>query len=77
MKSEEDAATIRKAMADAQNNYSKQVVTAVEPLKNFYPAEEYHKEYFKKNPNAGYCRAVIAPKVKKIKHAYGAILVKH
>jgi peptide-methionine (S)-S-oxide reductase len=74
--SEEDAATIRRTVDEVQNSYSKPIITAIEPLKNFYPAEEYHKNYFRKNPNAGYCRAVIAPKVEKIKHTYGAILVK-
>ncbi len=74
--SEEDAATIRRVVAEVQNGYSKPIITAIEPLKNFYPAEEYHKNYFRKNPNAGYCRAVIGPKVEKIKHTYGAIIVK-
>ncbi len=74
--SEEDAATIRRTVDEVQNSYSKPIITAIEPLKNFYPAEEYHKNYFRKNPNAGYCRAVIAPKVEKIKHTYGAIFVK-
>ncbi len=74
--SEEDAATIRRVVAEVQNGYSKPIITAIEPLKNFYPAEEYHKNYFRKNPNSGYCRAVIGPKVEKIKHTYGAIIVK-
>ncbi|MCL4412880.1 MAG: peptide-methionine (S)-S-oxide reductase MsrA [Candidatus Thermoplasmatota archaeon] len=74
--SEEDAAMIRRAVAEVQSSYSKPIITAIEPLKNFYPAEEYHKNYFRKNPNAGYCRAVIGPKVEKIKHTYGAIIVK-
>ena len=74
--SEEDAATIRRVVAEVQNGYSKPIITAIEPLKNFYPAEEYHKNYFRKNPNSGYCRAVIGPKVEKIKHTYSAIIVK-
>jgi len=40
-----------------------QVVTEVQPLENFYPAEEYHHNYFEKNPSQPYCRAVISPKV--------------
>jgi peptide-methionine (S)-S-oxide reductase len=73
---EQDVPLIRKAMDEAQKNYSKKIVTAVEPLRNFFPAEEYHKDYFRKNPNAGYCRAVIRPKVDKIKHTYEQILVR-
>ena len=42
------------------------VVTEIEPLETFYPAEDYHQDYFDKQPNAGYCRLVIAPKLKKL-----------
>lgn len=47
------------------------VVTELEPLEEFYPAEEYHQDYFEKNPSQPYCRAVVAPKVAKLrkKHA--------
>lgn len=46
------------------------IVTQVEPLDAFYPAEDYHQEYFAKNPNQGYCRMVIAPKVAKFRKQY-------
>jgi peptide-methionine (S)-S-oxide reductase len=46
------------------------VVTQVAPLDVFYPAEEYHQHYFAKNPWAGYCQAVIHPKVKKFHGQY-------
>jgi peptide-methionine (S)-S-oxide reductase len=46
------------------------VVTQVEPFEEFYRAEDYHQEYFEKNPNAGYCRIVIAPKMKKFRTNY-------
>lgn len=42
-------------------------VTEVEPLEEFYPAEEYHREYFRRNPAQRYCQAVIAPKVAKFR----------
>ena len=46
------------------------IVTAVEPLTAFYPAEEYHQDYFKRNPLQPYCQVVIVPKVAKArKHA--------
>ncbi len=37
------------------------------PLTKFWPAEGYHQDYFAKNPNQGYCRFVIAPKIDKLK----------
>jgi peptide-methionine (S)-S-oxide reductase len=50
--------------------YSGKIVTEVTPFSNFYPAEEYHQDYFARNPEAGYCRAVIAPKVAKFREKY-------
>ncbi len=52
------------------------IVTEVEPLDAFYPAEEYHQEYFRRNPYQGYCRAVVAPKVAKFRQKYMAKLKK-
>jgi peptide-methionine (S)-S-oxide reductase len=46
--------------------YRDPVVTQLEPLEAFYPAEEYHQRYFEKNPYAGYCSFVIRPKLKKL-----------
>ena len=43
------------------------IVTEIAPLETFYPAEDYHQEYFRKNPYQGYCRAVVAPKVAKFR----------
>jgi len=42
------------------------VVTEIEPLQEFYEAEDYHQDYFDKHPNAGYCRLVIVPKLQKL-----------
>jgi len=44
------------------------------PFEVFYPAEEYHKEYFKRNGNKPYCRLVIAPKVAKLREHYAKFL---
>jgi len=46
------------------------VVTEVVPLETFHPAEQYHQEYFARNPNQGYCQVVIAPKVSKFRQKY-------
>ncbi len=73
---EQDEKVVRRAVDDVQKKYSKKIVTAVERLRNFYPAEDYHKNYFEKNPRAAYCNAVIRPKVDKIKHTYRQILVR-
>lgn len=46
------------------------LVTQVEILQEFFPAEEYHQNYFEKNPYAGYCQVVINPKLKKFKQKF-------
>jgi len=46
------------------------IVTQVAPLEAFYPAEDYHREYFRNNPEQGYCRVVIAPKVARFRKQY-------
>lgn len=46
--------------------YSKPIVTQVEKLKTFWPAEVYHQDYYERHPYAGYCRIVIAPKLDKL-----------
>lgn len=46
------------------------IVTEVTPFKAFYPAEMYHQEYFKRNPDQSYCRMIIAPKVAKFRKQY-------
>ncbi|WP_457597544.1 peptide-methionine (S)-S-oxide reductase MsrA [Hydrogenimonas sp.] len=51
----------------AQARFSAPIVTEIVPLEKFWPAEEYHQDYFRKNPYQGYCQAVVAPKVEKFK----------
>ena len=50
--------------------YSAPIVTKVEPLRNFYKAETYHKDYYKQHPNAPYCQAIISPKIQKLQNKY-------
>ena len=50
--------------------YSRSIVTEVLPLDNYWPAEDYHQDYFENNPNQPYCAAVIAPKVSKLRRQY-------
>ena len=62
-----------KGLAEKQI-YSKSIVTEIKPLKNFYEAETYHRQYFKNNPNQAYCQAVINPKLKKLREKYTQLL---
>ena len=50
-----------------QNTFNQQIKTELSNFEEFYMAEEYHQNYFKKNPDAPYCIAVIEPKINKLK----------
>ncbi|MEJ2721222.1 MAG: peptide-methionine (S)-S-oxide reductase MsrA [bacterium] len=50
--------------------FARPVVTRLEPFDVFYPAEDYHQDYFKHNPEAGYCRVVIQPKLTKFRERF-------
>lgn len=63
--SPEQKSAAEKSMAAAQKQFSQPIVTEIVPLKKFYPAERYHQDYYRNNPNQGYCRVVIRPKVEK------------
>jgi peptide-methionine (S)-S-oxide reductase len=59
-----------KEAIDTSGAYRKPVVTEIEPFTNFYPAEDYHQEYYDRNPYQPYCMAVIDPKVRKLLKEY-------
>ena len=65
----EQERTARAAIAEIEREgvFDAPIVTEVAPFTVFYPAEEYHQDYFRRNPGQGYCRAVIAPKVAKFR----------
>ncbi|MDK2772359.1 MAG: peptide-methionine (S)-S-oxide reductase MsrA [Flavobacterium sp.] len=50
--------------------YSKLIVTKVSPATEFYPAEDYHQDYYSQNSQQGYCQMVIAPKLEKLRKYY-------
>lgn len=52
----------------------KPIVTELAPLKKFYPAEEYHRQYYLKNASRPYCRVVINPKLEKLKDKFNKLL---
>jgi peptide-methionine (S)-S-oxide reductase len=53
--------------------WGKPIVTEVKPLENYHPAEEYHQDFFEKNPGQGYCTAVAAPKVAKFRKTFSQL----
>jgi peptide-methionine (S)-S-oxide reductase len=59
-----------KAELDKSGAFNQPVVTAIEPFKNFYVAEDYHQNYFKNNGNAPYCYFVIRPKLEKFEKVF-------
>lgn len=52
--------------ADASGRFRRKIVTEVVPLGEFYPAEDYHQNFFARNPDVAYCRLVIEPKMEKL-----------
>jgi peptide-methionine (S)-S-oxide reductase len=63
--SEAQKAAAEKSKQEAQKHFKAPIVTQIVPLKAFYAAEGYHQDYYRNNPNKGYCRVVIRPKVEK------------
>jgi peptide-methionine (S)-S-oxide reductase len=57
-------------LLDSEGIWKDPIVTAVEPFERFYPAEAYHQEYYENNPNQGYCRLVINPKLSKLEKIF-------
>ena len=55
---------------DAAGLWPDPIVTQVVPLTTFYPAEEYHQNYFQRNPHTPYCQLVVAPKVQKVQQKF-------
>lgn len=67
---------IAKDLIDALNQsgvYGSAIVTEVLPLANYWPAEDYHQDFFEKNPGQGYCVAVAAPKVAKFRKTFARL----
>ena len=62
-------AAAERSRAAEQANLSAPITTEIAPLVKFYPAEEYHQNYFSQHPERAYCAAVIKPKLDKLKHS--------
>ena len=70
MNTPEQQAVAGQKLKEAAVLWPNPIVTEIVPLDTFYPAEDYHQEYFANNPNQGYCQFVIAPKVAKFRKQY-------
>jgi peptide-methionine (S)-S-oxide reductase len=57
----------------AEEVFPRPIVTEVKPLTTFYPAEDYHQDYYATNPEQGYCQAVIAPKLAKFRAKFAEL----
>ena len=71
----EQQAEAQAVMAEmtASGVYSRPMVTEVLPLANYWPAEDYHQDFFARNPHQGYCMAVAAPKVAKFRKTFARL----
>lgn len=65
-----EAAQALLAALDTSGVLGRPVVTEVQPLRHYVPAEAYHQDYFEQHPNQGYCAFVVAPKVDKFLHTF-------
>ena len=74
--SPEQKATAQTVIAElnAARVFDKPIVTEVTGVTTFYPAEDYHQEYFRKNPYQPYCQVVVSPKVAKLRKSFAAKL---
>lgn len=69
-KDTEEQAMFESARRRAGDLWPGEIVTVIEPLTEFYPAEDYHQDFFAKNPNQSYCLAVAVPKVNKVRASF-------
>ena len=69
------AAQYKQKLNDA-HAFESPIVTEIEPLKSFYPAENYHQNYYKQNGREPYCQFVVRPKVDKVRAVFGDKLKK-
>ena len=70
--------TTKKIIAELNKSgdFDDPIVTTIEEMKKFYPAEDYHQDYFAQNPDNPYCQAVVGPKVAKFQKRYKEMMKK-
>ena len=69
-RNEDEKQAAAKIIEEVQKSYADVIVTQLEMFEHFYKAEDYHQDYYNKNPDGGYCQAVINPKLEKFRHLY-------
>ncbi len=67
---DEQKAIFEAARERAKEHWGNKIITEITSLDEFYPAENYHQDYFNKNPAAGYCSVIIKPKISKARRAF-------
>ncbi|CAM5442712.1 peptide-methionine (S)-S-oxide reductase MsrA [Eoetvoesiella caeni] len=71
---EQQKAVARQVTAEVQELLGRAVVTRIEEAGHFWPAEDYHRNYYAKHPSQGYCQMVISPKMAKFRHQFASLL---
>ncbi len=76
VESDEDRATAERVSKEIQDSLTDgtRVVTQIVPLGKFFPAEDYHQNYFKTNTSAPYCQLIIEPKVEKVRRRFAELV---
>jgi peptide methionine sulfoxide reductase msrA/msrB len=69
-RTEDEKQAAMKVIDEMQKSYSDMIVTELGMFEHFYKAEDYHQDYYNKNPDGGYCRAVIDPKLSRFRELY-------
>lgn len=67
---QKDKAVYYKNLLNTEGAFNKPIVTEITAFTNFFPAEDYHQNYYNQNKNQGYCRFVIAPKLEKFEKVF-------
>ena len=75
-KQKEEAAAFMKELDEAKT-FQSSIVTTLEPLTEFYPAEGYHQKFYANNPSQGYCQYMIPPKLSKLHKQFSELLKSH
>ncbi len=66
--------TAREILEEMQGYYEQPIVTEISALTNYFPAEQDHQDYYRRNPDQGYCRVVISPKLRKLREHFSSLL---
>lgn len=64
----------QQVLAELAPAFTAPIVTELSPATQFYPAEDYHQDYFRRNPGQGYCSFVVAPKLQKFRAKFGQLI---